>query len=184
MKVRGPKSLVCPSKPREDKHFSSDILFLTEAPQPHPTPRNGPETDPKQTQTDPNGPETDRNGPETDPKWTAGEHPNVPSFRFSFWGNIRQNHPFENHPLGPPKNERSSREVATWGTSEEGRGRWWKSPEALGKSGSLLPAIPQNLWQCLMPINAKCFRGGFKGELVLHSSQKILHSFIDLCFSE
>ena len=42
-------------------------------PQPHPTPRNGPNTDPKrtrngpkQTQTDPNGPETDRNGPKMD----------------------------------------------------------------------------------------------------------------------
>ena len=29
--------------------------------------RNGPETDPKRSQTEPNGPETDRNGAEMDP---------------------------------------------------------------------------------------------------------------------
>ena len=28
---------------------------------------------------------------------------NVPSFRFSFWGNIRQNHPFGNHPFANPR---------------------------------------------------------------------------------
>ena len=28
---------------------------------------------------------------------------NVPSFRFSFRGNIRRNHPFGNHPLSTPK---------------------------------------------------------------------------------
>ena len=33
----------------------------------------------------------------------SGQHPNVPSFRFSFRGNIRQNHPFGNHPfMFPP----------------------------------------------------------------------------------
>ena len=33
------------------------------------------------------------------PVFVPGEHPNVPSFRFSFRGNIRQNHPFGNHPF-------------------------------------------------------------------------------------
>ena len=33
------------------------------------------------------------------PVFVLGEHPNVPSFRFSFRGNIRQDHPFGNHPL-------------------------------------------------------------------------------------
>ena len=32
--------------------------------------------------------------------FVPGEHPNVPSFRFSFRRNIRQNHPFGNHPFG------------------------------------------------------------------------------------
>ena len=31
------------------------------------------------------------------------EHPNVSLFRFSFRGNIRQNHPFGSHALGPPE---------------------------------------------------------------------------------
>ena len=34
------------------------------------------------------------------PVFVLGEHPNVPSFRISFRGNIRQNHPFGNHPFG------------------------------------------------------------------------------------
>ena len=34
------------------------------------------------------------------PVFVPGEHPNVPSFRMSFRGNIRQNHPFGNHPFG------------------------------------------------------------------------------------
>ena len=29
--------------------------------------------------------------------FVPGQHPHVPSFRFSFRGNMRQNHPFENH---------------------------------------------------------------------------------------
>ena len=33
------------------------------------------------------------------PVFVPGEHPNVPSFRFSFRGNIRQNHTFGNHPF-------------------------------------------------------------------------------------
>ena len=32
-------------------------------------------------------------------RFFPGEHPNVPSFRFSFQGNIRQNHHFGNHPF-------------------------------------------------------------------------------------
>ena len=32
--------------------------------------------------------------------FVLGENPNVPSFRFSFRGNIRQNYPFGNHPFG------------------------------------------------------------------------------------
>ena len=31
--------------------------------------------------------------------FVPGEHLNVPSFRSSFWGNVRQNHPFGNHPV-------------------------------------------------------------------------------------
>ena len=31
--------------------------------------------------------------------FVPGKHPNVPSFRFSFRGNIRQKHPFGNHPF-------------------------------------------------------------------------------------
>ena len=38
------------------------------------------------------------------PVFFPGEHPNAPSFRFSFWGNIRQTHPCGNHPLGNPWN--------------------------------------------------------------------------------
>ena len=37
------------------------------------------------------------------PVFVSGDHPNVPSFRFSFWGNTRQNHPFGNHPFGNPR---------------------------------------------------------------------------------
>ena len=33
------------------------------------------------------------------PVFVPGEHPNVPSFRFLVPGNIRQNHPFGNHPF-------------------------------------------------------------------------------------
>ena len=33
----------------------------------------------------------------------AGEHPNVPSFRFLVPGNMRQNHPFGNHPFANPR---------------------------------------------------------------------------------
>ena len=33
------------------------------------------------------------------PVFVPGEHPNVPSFRFSFRGNIRQSHPFGNQPF-------------------------------------------------------------------------------------
>ena len=33
------------------------------------------------------------------PVFVPGEHLNVPSFRFSFRGNICQNHPFGNHPF-------------------------------------------------------------------------------------
>ena len=35
------------------------------------------------------------------PVFVPGEHQNVPSFRFSFRGNIRQNHPFGNLPFNP-----------------------------------------------------------------------------------
>ena len=37
------------------------------------------------------------------PVFIPGEHPNVPSFRFSFRGNVRQNHPFGNHPFANPR---------------------------------------------------------------------------------
>ena len=37
------------------------------------------------------------------PVFVPGEHPNVPSFRFSLRGNILQNHPFGNHPFGNPR---------------------------------------------------------------------------------
>ena len=33
------------------------------------------------------------------PVFVPGEHPNVPSFQFSFRGNIRQNHPFGKPPF-------------------------------------------------------------------------------------
>ena len=38
------------------------------------------------------------------PVFVPVEHLNVPLFRFSFQGNIRQNHPFGNHPLVKPRN--------------------------------------------------------------------------------
>ena len=42
----------------------------------------------------------------------SGEHPNVPSFRFSFRGNIRQNHPFEEPPFcQPPNNAREFAQI-------------------------------------------------------------------------
>ena len=37
------------------------------------------------------------------PVCVPGEHPNVPSFRFSFRGNIRQNHPFGKPPFWSSK---------------------------------------------------------------------------------
>ena len=37
------------------------------------------------------------------PVFVPGEHPNVPSFRLSFRGNIRRNHPFVNHPFFNPR---------------------------------------------------------------------------------
>ena len=40
------------------------------------------------------------------PVFVPGEHPNVPSFRFSFWGNIRQKPKttlLENHPFANPR---------------------------------------------------------------------------------
>ena len=46
------------------------------------------------------------------PVFVPGEHPNVPSFRFLFRGNIRQTTLLKNHPLGNPGmicNFRSSR---------------------------------------------------------------------------
>ena len=36
------------------------------------------------------------------PVFVPGEHPNVPSFRFSFRVNIRQNHPFGKAPFCQP----------------------------------------------------------------------------------
>ena len=36
------------------------------------------------------------------PVFVLGEHPNVPSFRFSFRGNIHQNHPFGKPPFYQP----------------------------------------------------------------------------------
>ena len=38
------------------------------------------------------------------PVFVLGEHPNVPLFRFSFWENIRQNHPFGKPPFCQPLN--------------------------------------------------------------------------------
>ena len=37
------------------------------------------------------------------PDFGAGEHPNVPSFRFLVPGNIRQSHPLGNHPFPNPR---------------------------------------------------------------------------------
>ena len=38
------------------------------------------------------------------PVFVPGEHPNVPSFQFSFQGNVRQNHPYGKPPFSqPPK---------------------------------------------------------------------------------
>ena len=37
------------------------------------------------------------------PVFVLGEHPNVPSFRFLFRGNIRQNHPFGKPPFWQPR---------------------------------------------------------------------------------
>ena len=81
--------LTCPGQPQKPcltksfeqmEPFCSDILFPYRSPspptppRPHPTPRNGPETGPKQTrngakrsQTDPNGAKRSRNGLKSSP---------------------------------------------------------------------------------------------------------------------
>ena len=43
------------------------------------------------------------------PVFVPGEHLNVPSFRFSFRGYIRQNHPFRNHPFVNPREKAETR---------------------------------------------------------------------------
>ena len=116
-----------------DTPCSVVIFFsLTEAPLPDPTQKpetdpkrtqNRPETEPKRSrngaETEPNGAEMDRNQAfrgGTGGGFVGVGHweikgrfrkrvvlANVPSFRFSFRGNIRRNHPFGNHPFVNPQ---------------------------------------------------------------------------------
>ena len=114
------------------------------------------------------------------PVLVPGEHPNVPSFRFSLRGTIRQNHPFGNHPFGNPRSEPNHayqnhpeahmRKSFRFAASQNGLSNLFLSPLAQWstKINTLVknPLLKPSIWVSpgfpvvfgFVPICASCFR--------------------------